>query len=268
MRLAAYGLALIAGLAVTGAPNPAPQVTLDRAEAAPGEQVQVRLTGWPTGTVVIELCGSGGPARCARDTSAQIHVPGGGAGGAPLTVSVPPGGCPCQLRVSTLDTRFSVDVPLLVSGAAPPDSGTVRQAATGPPVVVGASVERDRGWPARFGAPARRTVVLRLRNEQAAPAAVALSFRVGRAPSPTGFVAPPAVPDLAPGEERVIRIPVTLPALALGSYEIHGEIVTAGTAHLVVVTTDHHPWGLAGLLALAALTLLPTRRPRRSIGRR
>ncbi|MEV6810813.1 hypothetical protein [Micromonospora sp. NPDC051296] len=267
MRLPASGAVLVAGLVLAGAPSPAPahpQLVVDRAEAKPGERVLVGLTGWPTGTVVIELCGAGTPPSCAVDTSVQTHLPTGGAGGAPLTVVVPPAGCPCQVRVTTLDRRFTATVPLVVTGATSPPASNVRQMATRPPAVTEAHVERDGGWAGQFGAPARRTVVLRLRNEESVPAAVALSFSVGRDAIPTGFVAPPVVPDLAAGEERVIRVPVTLPAPAVGGYQIRGEIVTAGTANLVEVSTDHQPWGLAGLFGLAVLALaLTSRRPRR-----
>ncbi|MFI7024010.1 hypothetical protein ACIBMZ_14995 [Micromonospora sp. NPDC049900] len=269
MRWSAYGaVALLAALTLTGAPTPEPRVTLDRAEARPGEQVLVRLTGWPAGTVVIELCDTGTPSRCAVDTSAQIHLPDTGAGGTPLTVAAPPDGCPCQVRVRTMEGRLSATAPLRVTGATRRPGGTVRSVATRPPVVVGAHVERDGGWPALFGASAQRTVVLRLRNDESAPVAVALSFSVGRGPEPTGFVASPDVPDLAAGEERVVRIPISLPAPAVGDYRIHGELVTSGSARRVEATTDHQPWGLAGLLALAVLVpVVAELRRRRSSGR-
>ncbi|WP_433533315.1 hypothetical protein ACQPYA_15560 [Micromonospora sp. CA-263727] len=260
MRFVASGAVLAAVLLLAGAPSPAPpvpQATLDRAEAKPREQVLVRLTGWPAGTVVIALCGAGTPPDCAVDTSVQIHLAAGGAGGAPLTVVAPPEGCPCQVRVTTLDGRLTATAPLVVTGATrTPGSSVVRQLATRPPVVTEAHVERDGGWAEQFGAAARRTIVLRLRNEEAVPAAVSLSFSVGRDADPSGFVASPPVPDLAPGEERVVRVPVTLPAPAFGDYRIRGEVVTAGAANRVEVTTDHHPWALPALLALATLTLL------------
>ncbi|MEV6693637.1 hypothetical protein AB0M35_19420 [Micromonospora sp. NPDC051196] len=255
MRLPTYALALVAALALTGAPEPGPRVSVDRAEAKPGEQVLVRLTGWPGGTVLIELCGADTPARCAVDSSAQIHLPASGGGGAPLAVAVPPGGCPCQVRVTTLDTRLSATAPLAVTGALPPAGDTARQAATRPPTVIAAHLERADSWTAYFGAPARRTLVLRLRNEQSAPATVAWSFSVGRGPDPTGFVTPPEPDEFAVGEEREIRVPVTLPALAVGDYQIHGEIVTAGATSRVTASTDHQPWGLAGILGLVTIAL-------------
>ncbi|MGC5031357.1 hypothetical protein [Micromonospora sp. DT229] len=260
MRLPTYALALVATAALTVAPAADAQVSVDRAEAKPGERVLVRATGWPGGTIRIELCGAGTPARCAVDSSVQIHLPASGTGGTPLTVTAPPGGCPCQVRVTTLDSRLSATAPLIVTGAPASADDSARQAATRPPTVLAAHLERADGWTAHFGAPARRTLVLRLRNEQPAPARVAWSFSVGRGPDPTDFVTPPEPYEFAAGEEREIRVPVTLPALAVGNYQIQGDIVTAGAASRVTASTDHQPWGLAGLLGLV-LTALARPRP-------
>ena len=264
MRPPTYALALVAAVALAVAPDPGPRVSVDRAEAKPGEQVLVRLTGWPVGTVRIELCDAGTPPRCAVDSSAQIHLPASGVAGTPLTVAAPPGGCPCRVRATTLDTRLSATAPLAVAGAPPPAEATARQAATRPPTVIAAYLERTDGWTAHFGAPARRTLVLRLRNEQPAPATVTWSFSVGRGPDPTGFVTAADPAEFAAGEEREIRVPVTLPALAVGDYRIHGDIVTAGAASRVTASTDHQPWGLAGMLGLVvtALAALQIRRRR------
>lgn len=266
MRLTNCALALIAAVALAVAPDPGPRVSVDRAEAKPGERVLVRLTGWPVGTVRIELCDAGTPPRCAVDSSAQIHLPAGGAGGTPLTVAAPPGGCPCRVRATTLDSRLSATAPLAVTGVPPSAGDTPRQAATRPPTVTAAHLERADGWTAHFGAPARRTLVLRLRNEQPAPASVAWSFSVGRGPDPTGFVTAADPAEFAAGEEREIRVPVTLPALAVGDYQIHGEIVTAGATSRVTASTDHQPWGLAGLLGLV-VTALAAAELRRRRGR-
>ncbi|WP_416900985.1 hypothetical protein [Micromonospora echinospora] len=252
---------------VMSAPAPVtPMVTLDRAEARPGGRVLVRLAGWPAGTVVIEVCGTG-PVGCAVDSSVQTHLAGTGLGGAALTVAVPPGGCPCQVRVTTLDRRLTAAAPLALTG----DPG-VRPApaaehrATLPPVVTAVTVERDRGWWSRLGGPARHTLVVRLRNDGTAPAAVTMSLTVGRGDDPSGFVPPPAVPDLAVGEERAVRVPVSLPALAFGTWTVEGRVVTAGVAAPFRASVESRPWGPTALLGVAVVALLAVellrRRPR------
>ncbi|MFE0589757.1 hypothetical protein [Micromonospora echinospora] len=258
---------------VAAAPAPAPAaapvaptVTLDRAEARPGGRVLVRLAGWPAGTVVIEVCGTG-PAGCAVDSSVQTHLAGAGLGGAALTAVVPPGGCPCQVRVTTLDRRLTAAAPLALTGdpgARPAPAAEHR--ATVPPVVTAVTVERDPGWWSRLGGPARHTLVVRLRNEGTAPAAVTMSLTVGRGDDPSGFVPPPAVPDLAVGEERAVRVPVSLPALASGTWTVEGRVVTAGVAAPFRAGVESRPWGPTVLLGVAVVVLLAVellrRRPR------
>jgi hypothetical protein len=258
----------------------APTVAVDRTTVAPGDRVLVRLTGWPAGTATIEVCGAAaaGSAGCAIDASVQTYVSAKGVGGAPLTVVAPPGGCPCVVRVTALAGGATATTPLTVTGAPVTVTGGVPAPAPvtgdasavpaparvtgGAPVVTGVAVEREGSWPAWFGGPARRTLVLRVRNDAPAPAAVALSITAGRGTAPTGFVVPPDVPDLAPGGEREIRVPVSLPAPAVGTYTIAGEVTSAGHTARFAATTDHHPWGIPALLAalLAALSL-PLLRP-------
>ncbi|MFI6821635.1 hypothetical protein ACIBJE_11875 [Micromonospora sp. NPDC050187] len=262
---------------VAAAPAPAatpaaPTVTLDRAEVRPGGRVLVRLTGWPAGTVVIEVCGTV-PTGCAVDSSVQTHLSGTGLGGAALTAAVPPGGCPCQVRVTTLDRRLTAAAPLALTGAPgarPAPAGEHR--ATTPPVVTAVAIERDPGWWSRLGGPARITLVVRLRNDGTAPAAVTLSVTVGRGDDPSGFVPPPTVPDLAVGEERAVRVPVSLPALALGTWTIEGRVVTAGVAAPFRASVESRPWGPTALLGVAVVVLLAVelrrRRPRTGPARR
>ncbi|WP_285787930.1 hypothetical protein [Micromonospora sp. NBRC 101691] len=244
----------------------APTVTLDRAEARPGGRVLVRLAGWPAGTVVIEVCGTG-PAGCAVDSSVQTHLAGSGLGGAALTTAVPPGGCPCQVRVTTLDRRLTAAAPLALTGdAGARPAPTADHRATHPPLVTAVTVERDRGWWSRLGGPARHTLVVRLRNDGTAPASVTMSLTVGRGDDPSGFVPPPAVPDLAVGEERAVRVPVSLPALAFGTWTVEGRVVTAGVAAPFRASVESRPWGPTALLGVAVVVLLAVellrRRPR------
>lgn len=223
-----------------------PTVTVDRAQAAPGERLLVRLAGWPAGTVTIELCG---PAGCAVDAGAQTYVPRSGAGGAPLAVTAPPGGCPCVVRVRSLDGAATATTPVSVTGA----SATTAWESSGvsDPVLTTVEVEDD-AW---LGWPTRRTLVLHLRNDGAAPAPVALSVTAGRGSAPTGFVPAPRQPDLAPGEARTVRVPVDVPLLPLGRYTVAGEVTGAGSTTRFTATTATYPWFLPGLLGLLVTAL-------------
>lgn len=227
---------------------PAPSVTADRARATTGDRVLVRLAGWPPGTVTVEVCG----ARCAVDTAVQTYVPRSGTAGVPLTVAAPPGGCPCTVRATSLDRATTAATPLDVTSATPP--------AVVPPVggvlaVVEASLDGGRSWRARLGWPAPRTLVLRLRNDTAVAAPVALSLAAGRGAHPTGFVAAPDVPDLAPGEERTVSVPVDLPAPAVGTHTVAAEVTSAGRTVHIAATAASYPWAVPGVLALAVAAL-------------
>ncbi|MFC0531848.1 hypothetical protein [Phytohabitans kaempferiae] len=259
---------LAAALALAPAPAApaAPAVTADRAQAAPGDRVLVRLAAWPPGTVTVELCGGapdGGSAGCAMDSAVQTYVSPTGTAGTALTVAAPPGGCPCAIRATSLDRATVATTPFAVTGAAAPSASGGRSQAA--PVLVAASLDGGGSWPDRLGWASTRTLVLRLRNDSPAPAPVALSVTAGRGSAPTGFVAAPAVPDLAPGEERTIAVPVELPPLSTGTYTVTGEVTSAGSTVQVVATTARYPWGVPVVLALAVTALAVTawRRRRR-----
>lgn len=227
-----------------------PSVTADRTTAAPGDRVQVRLAAWPPGNVTVELCGAAG---CAVDQSVQTYVPPTGKAGTVLTVSAPPSGCPCRIRVTSLDRATTASVPITVTGT-PTVAAPTAAAMTGP-AVVSATVDGGTSWRARLGWPERRDLVLRLRNDATVPVPVGLSLAVGRGDDPTGFVPAPAVPDLAPGEERTVTVPVDLPVTTVGRYTIDAEVASSGTTVHIVATTERYPWALPIALALAVAAL-------------
>jgi len=229
-----------------------PSVTANRTAAAPGDRVQVRLAAWPPGNVTVELCGTAG---CAVDQSVQTYVPPAGKAGAMLTVSAPPSGCPCQIRATSLDRATTASVPITVTGSPATAPAAASTEAAGGPVLVSATVDGGSGWRARLGWPERRDLVLRLRNDAAVPVPVGLSLAVGRGDDPTSFVPAPAVPDLAPGEERTVTVPVDLPVPAVGRYTIDAEVASSGTTVHIAATTDSYPWAVPIALALAVAAL-------------
>lgn len=223
-----------------------PAVSVDRAQAAPGERLLVRLAGWPAGSVTIELCG---PAGCAVDAGAQTYVPRSGAGGAPLAVTAPPGGCPCVVRVRSLDGAATATAPVDIAGATAATASTM--SGISDPILATVDIEED-AW---LGWPTRRTLVLRLRNDGTSPAPVTLSVTAGRGTAPTGFVPAPRQPDLEPGEVRTVRVPVDVPLFALGRYTVAGEVTGAGGTTRFTASTGTYPWVLPGLLGLLVAAL-------------
>ncbi|MFI6760858.1 hypothetical protein ACIBF5_17165 [Micromonospora sp. NPDC050417] len=265
--------------AVVAAPTPGPsptpgppRIVVDQARPAAGDRITVRLTGWPVGPVSIELCGNAGrrgSVDCAVHASVQTSVAAAGAAAATLTVTVPPVGCPCVVRVTTIGGGTSGVVPLTIEGVPVtelPDQGGEEPDDRAILRVTRVEVSADRSWPALFGGPAARTLLVGVRNDGTAPVvdpSVTVSF--GRDAEPTGFVPPPLLGTLRPGEERVIRLPLTIPAPAVGHYTVRGEIDGIGRPAGFSATVATYPWGLVGVAAglIGLLALVELRRPRR-----
>ncbi|MFK3978935.1 hypothetical protein ACI2K4_01015 [Micromonospora sp. NPDC050397] len=249
-----------------------PTIVVDRARAAPGDRVTVRLDRWPAGTVSIEICGNGGrrgSADCAVQTAVQTYVRPSGTGVTSVTVTAPPVGCPCVVRVTALGGTTSGTVPLAVAGLPEQpvepvtpagSSGVARLRVTGVEVIGG------RSWPALFGGPAERVLFVTVRNDGVAPAVdPAVAVTLGRGSQPTGFVPPPLLGTLDPGEQRVLRLPITIPAPTAGGYTVRGQVDGADQPARFVVTVTTYPWGLAAIAAvlLGVLVVAELRRARK-----
>lgn len=250
-----------------------PAIVIDQAGPALGDRVTVRLDRWPAGTVSIEICGNGGrrgSVDCAVDAAVQTYVRAAGTGVATLTVTAPPVGCPCVVRVTAVNGRPSGTVPLAVTGipAQAVQPGTPDGSSTAARLrVTEVEVTGGRSWPALFGGPAKRVLLVTVHNDGTAPAVdPAVAVTLGRGDEPTGFVPPPLLGTLDPGEQRVLRLPITVAAPAVGGYTVRGEINGSDRPARFVATVTTYPWGLAGIAGalLGALAVIELRRARRA----
>jgi hypothetical protein len=89
----------------------------------------------------------------------------------------------------------------------------------------------------------------------------AVTLAWGRGSSPDGFIAPPDLGDLAPGQTTVSRVPIPMHALSFGTYRVTidadpaGGESASGFAETTIV-----PWGLIVMaLVLLQLVLLSIR---------
>lgn len=259
---------LLLALALAPAGVQGATVELDRSEVKVGQTVTVRLAGWPNGNVAVELCGNEGrrgSADCAVSSSATTFVDGRGTGTVLLTVVKPPVGCPCVVSVRPVDGGGARTVPLSVAGAGTLSAAERRGAAARQPSLTVTRVVLEGGGPslAWLGGAAERTLVYTVRNDgeiTVTDAPVTLMY--GRSPDPAGVLAAPALGTLAPGEERVYRVPVRFGAPVLGAYRVTGRI--EGLAREVAFTaeTSSHPWAwpLLGLALVGARTARDLRR--------
>ncbi|MCD0449011.1 hypothetical protein LO762_07380 [Actinocorallia sp. API 0066] len=247
---------LVASLALLPLGAQGPTVEVDRQEVAPGQTVTVRLAGWPSGNVAIELCGNEGrrgTADCAVGSSATTFVGPQGTATALLTVAKPPVGCPCVVSVRPVGGGQARTVPISVKGVRTLSEAQRAEADASTPSLTVTRVALEGGGfsSAWFGGPAERTLVFTVKNDGDLPVSDApVTLAVGRAPDPTGILTAPALGTVEPGESRTFRVPVKFGGPAFGSYQVRGQI--EGQARDVVFTaeTSSYPWAWPLLLLL------------------
>ena len=259
---------LLLALALLPAHAPGATVELDRSEVKIGQTVTVRLAGWPSGNVAVELCGNEGrrgTADCAVASSATTFVNAQGTGTVLLNIVKPPVGCPCVVSVRPVGGGTARTAPLTVKGAGTLTAAERDRADVQLPSLAVTRVSLEGGGPALawFGGAAERTLVYTVRNDgEVAVTDAPVTLMAGRSPDPTGTLTAPALGTLAPGEERAYRVPVRFGAPALGTYRVAGRI--EGLAQPVAFTaeTSSHPWAwpLLGLLLVGARTVRDLRR--------
>ena len=252
---------------------PGPTVEIDRAEARVGDTITVDLAAWPSGNVLIELCGNGGTrgsADCAVAAAATTFIDAKGRGTAMVTVVKPPIGCPCVISARPVTGGRARSVPLVVTGV-PTLSPAQRRAVSATPArdlaVAGVRVSGGGAGLAWLGGPATRTVTFTVRNTGAASVTdPPLTLAVGRGSAPTGILDAPKIGKLAPGQERTYSVRARLPGPAFGRYTVVGELTGIDRPARFTAHTSSYPWALPGLILLAA-PLVVLRELRRSRGK-
>ncbi|MFI6107398.1 hypothetical protein [Streptomyces sp. NPDC051310] len=225
-------LALVLAPAARGAAaaEGRPAVELSRQEAGTGGELTVGGTGWRPGALLMLLvCGEAAPGRglvsgtnsCANADGRAVTTDARGAFSRKLPVPAPPVPCPCVVHVATVTgEQAGVDAPLRITGhpvaPLPEPSGDGRLA-----VLAGPRLEGSSGLLVRFGAPARRTLVLTVGNLGPAPVRNPV-FEVGTA---HGVFAPQWQErqwrgTIAPGRKARVELPVELAAGAHGDYQV------------------------------------------------
>jgi hypothetical protein len=240
--------------------RPIQEASTDRAAGAPGERIVVTGSGWPVGALVqIATCGNlglGGSRVCAMPESVATPVRADGTISAAIRVGAPPEPCPCVTQVSTVGAtdRRVVALPFVVTGHPVGETPSL-SADHGRLEVLDARLVGASSWTSWFGAPARRTLELQVRNAGGATTgSTPLTVGWGRVPaSIEGEPMTHAVEALAPGAATTVTMPVTLPVAAMGAYHVNGRV---GAADLFSVELEHQPWGLYALNGLGVLLLV------------
>jgi hypothetical protein len=243
------------GVAAAGKPTSKAVMTVSPEAAAPGQFVYVAAIAFAPSTVFeLQVCGDNaleGSADCAYAGGLTTTTSEVGHFGADLTVLMPPVPCPCVVAAFSEMLTQPITAPITISGAPtaplsyPP--GPVKL------VVERAALVGSGSLTAWFGAAPTRTLVLRVRNPSTEPVENPIVLaRIGNTPVPVNNL-----PNIAAGEVRTYRIPVTFPILALGNYTVVGRV---GAGNGLLARFDVGvlllPWALLVIVFAILLFLL------------
>jgi hypothetical protein len=260
---AVLAFAAPASVAQDSEPEPTLEANLDGASF--GEQVIVSGAFWPENSIVqVEICGNlglNGTSDCDQTTAFQSGVSIRGTFGAVMLVGNPPVPCPCVYRATSITSGLVKTLEFELRGAAVGEPSVV-------PLpdrrldIIDAHMEGSGPWTALFGARPDRTLVFTVVNTGfVAVDDPSIVLGVGKDANPTGFVAPPRIDRLEPGESITLRVDVDLPVFAIGTYAVEGSIPGFETPVAFRAESSHIPWllFLIPVLILAQLGLLAIR---------
>jgi hypothetical protein len=266
--LVALFLSVPAALAQEGDGNSSePTLESNLPSAAFGERVIVSGANWPPNSIVqVQVCGNlglNGTSDCDSITAVQSGVNTAGAFSAVMIIGNPPVPCPCVFRTFSQATGIAKTLEFTLLGAAvDPDGATEIVLPERRLDITDARIEGSGPWTALFGAPPDRTLVFTVVNNGfVAVNDPSIVLGVGKGSDPEGFVAPPQIDRLEPGESVTLTVDIDLPAFAYGTYAVVGSIPGFETPVAFRAETSHIPWLLLiiPLLILAQLTLLAFR---------
>jgi hypothetical protein len=248
------------------------QPTVEVVENADSETLTYGIagSGWRPATLVqLELCGNdarNGSVDCALGTAQIVAADAQGQVRGRLSTSPPPSLCPCVVRAVSLGSDETATTPVRVPGVAemPPGAAGVEPPPAVTELTVGSRLVADGSpWGPWVGTAPKRTLVVMVANTGNVPVDDAvLSITVGRSKPPTGFTEPVALGAIDVGEVREVEVPVELPTLTWGGYQVHGEISGTDEPVEFAESTSSYPWLLIvlGIFGIAHLALVLLRR--------
>ena len=262
-------VALLTGSAALGAPVAAqsdtsgPIVSLDRAEAAPGDAVIVTVSGFDARPVTISVCGNEarrGSVDCDMRGSRARETQPDGPIGTDLTVGAPPTPCPCIVRVSTQDNRMIAVAPIVIIGH--PVAEVVGASPADQPLITDIVAEPDSTGVSdqlrsSLGGSTTYAVTVRVTNTatfEIADVAVAATFTRGRFDDTRNIDLPNPGP-LAPGQTWEEIVSVDVPALTFGDVEWSATASGQGPAVTATDSTSSRPVLLYVLVTILVIDL-------------
>lgn len=244
------GVALVTGAAAGGSTT-GPAVTLTDTTVSAGDRIMVSISGFTSPTVTISVCGNDarrGSGDCNMVKSKGVRIdPAVSPTVTKFGVSAPPVGCPCLVRVSSINGDEVAVAPITLIGH-PIDPVVSAPNVDGPFVAVAVSARPAPrgafGWMrSNLGGPFRYEVTVTVRNISTEPVHQA---------SVSGFVRRHAGENLAtmalgePGEIGVGQtwkqtVAVVVPAPSFGGLTWHVSVSGAGPTVTAEASTRHRP---------------------------
>lgn len=259
----ALGASLV-GVAAAEGETTGPVVSLSSTTVSTGDRILVTIDGFAAPTVTVSVCGNDarrGSGDCNLVKSKGVRIdPAVSPTITKFGVSEPPYGCPCLVRVSSINGDEVAVAPITLVGhsvepvvSAPNvNSPFVAVAVTARPAARGAI-----GWTrSNLGGPLGYEVTVTVRNLTTEPIHPRLSGFVSRSANQNETTLPLADPDeIGVGQTWRQTVSMTLPAPSFGSVQWRVTSSGAGPTVTSTSTTSHRPVLLIVIVLLLALDI-------------
>ena len=224
--LAALVLAGLAWATPVAAAAHGPTASADATDVVVGALVRVNGSNWGapgSGVVQVVVCGNdaiNNSADCDLADTAEGAIRAGGTFFTAITIQAPPKPCPCLLRVYSTASYQDVKIPIRIVGVATATPvaapGSQRRLSLSRVGITGSGPVLS--W---LGAAPRRSVHFDVTNAgDVTLTNPPIDVTWGSGPNPAGFVTPPQVGILAPGQTKTVTVAIPMHAISLGSYTV------------------------------------------------
>jgi hypothetical protein len=257
--------ACLGGIVAAGGETTGPTVSLSTTTVSAGDRIMVTINGFKAHTVTISVCGNDarrGSGDCNMVKSKGVRIdPAVSPTVSKFGVSEPPYGCPCLVRVSSINGDEVAVAPITLTGH-PIEAVVSAPNVNGPFVAVGIKVRPaphgSFGWTrANLGGPFRYEVTVTVKN---------LTTEALHLARVSGFVSRSANENLAtlplsdPGEIGVGKtckqtVSITVPVPSFGPLGWHAVVSGAGRTVTADATTRHRPILLMVILMLLIIDI-------------
>ena len=237
----------------TAPPVGPPVISVIKPSWLPDETMIVRGTGWPEGTVSVQICGNNGvngTPDCDMPSSRTFGVGSWGVFGVKLTVVAPPAPCPCVILARSTRSEAVAVTPIVIAGHPVSDNAPTRPPSDdGTSISLSMTITNQRSWRDFLGFGPRRHVQLTLTNTGTKETGTGtIDIAVGKDSPPTGFGATESFASIPPNESVTIDADLTLEAFAYGDYWIQADVRAIRANATTAQQTSTFPSGLLALI--------------------